>query len=140
MPKFKNSNATFWVLFKQCGYLDNNLLYSKRLNLAWAINYRMSQQVLDGRILSENLKSGKIRIFNFQFLGSKNTSNWREICTAWLQSKQTFTIFFSPFDILRLFLNSCPKLVGSPAHCLKITQNVAFEIFNVGIFHQFLSC
>ena len=25
------------------------------------------------------------------------------------------------------------------AHCLKITQNVAFEFFNFGIFHQFLS-
>ena len=24
-------------------------------------------------------------------------------------------------------------------HCLKITQNVAFEFFNFGIFHQFLS-
>ena len=24
-------------------------------------------------------------------------------------------------------------------HCLKITQNVAFELFNFGIFHQFLS-
>ena len=26
------------------------------------------------------------------------------------------------------------------AHCLKITQNVAFEFFYFGIFHQFLSC
>ena len=26
-----------------------------------------------------------------------------------------------------------------PTHCLKITQNVAFEFFNFGIFHQFLS-
>ena len=25
------------------------------------------------------------------------------------------------------------------AHCLKITQNVAFEFLNFGIFHQFLS-
>ena len=25
------------------------------------------------------------------------------------------------------------------AHCLKITQNVAFEFLNLGIFHQFLS-
>ena len=27
----------------------------------------------------------------------------------------------------------------SVPHCLKITQNVAFEFFNFGIFHQFLS-
>ena len=25
-------------------------------------------------------------------------------------------------------------------HCLKITQNVSYEFFNFGIFHQFLSC
>ena len=25
------------------------------------------------------------------------------------------------------------------SHCLKITQNVAFKFFNLGIFHQFLS-
>ena len=25
------------------------------------------------------------------------------------------------------------------AHCLKISQNVAFEFFNFGIFHQFLT-
>ena len=29
--------------------------------------------------------------------------------------------------------------VSSFSHCLKITQNVAFELFNFGIFHQFLS-
>ena len=28
----------------------------------------------------------------------------------------------------------------SKAQCLKITQNVAFEFLNFGIFHQFLSC
>ena len=28
---------------------------------------------------------------------------------------------------------------GKNAHCLKITQNVAFEFSNFGIFHQFLS-
>ena len=27
--------------------------------------------------------------------------------------------------------------VYNPAHCLKITQNVAFEFLNFGIFHQF---
>ena len=26
MPKFKNSNATFWVIFKHCAYLKKNLL------------------------------------------------------------------------------------------------------------------
>ena len=31
------------------------------------------------------------------------------------------------------------KLCYTPPHCLKITQNVAFEFLNVGNFHQFLS-
>ena len=36
------------------------------------------------------------------------------------------------------FLNS-NELIFIQAQCLKITQNVAFEFFNFGIFHQFLS-
>ena len=31
------------------------------------------------------------------------------------------------------------KFVSQLSHCLKITQNVAFEFLNFGIFHQFLS-
>ena len=31
------------------------------------------------------------------------------------------------------------QAVETGTHCLKITQNVAFEFFNFGIFHQFLS-
>ena len=31
------------------------------------------------------------------------------------------------------------KITLQVPHCLKITQNVAFEFFNFGIFHQFLS-
>ena len=38
------------------------------------------------------------------------------------------------FTILRIFWRE-----NSNSHCLKITQNVAFEFFNIGIFHQFLS-
>ena len=43
------------------------------------------------------------------------------------------------------FIKGCTKLTHfSPhffthPHCLKITQTVAFEFFNFGIFHQFLS-
>ena len=33
----------------------------------------------------------------------------------------------------------CPGKFWIASHCLKITQNVAFEFFNFGIFHQFLS-
>ena len=37
------------------------------------------------------------------------------------------------FDTIHIFLQS-----HTSAHCLKITQNVAFEFLNFGTFHQFL--
>ena len=44
---------------------------------------------------------------------------------------------FAQFDEAR---KSSPTMrLDAHAHCLKITQNVAFEFLNFGIFHQFLS-
>ena len=44
-------------------------------------------------------------------------------------------------DLTLLYLSLCPvgPSFGAGAHCLKITQNVAFEFLNFVIFHQFLS-
>ena len=36
-------------------------------------------------------------------------------------------------------LTNIITMVSYTTHCLKITQNVSFEFFNFGIFHQFLS-
>ena len=38
-----------------------------------------------------------------------------------------------------VFLDFFGKTVGIMTQCLKITQNVAFEFLNFGIFHQILS-
>ena len=36
------------------------------------------------------------------------------------------------------YFTSCLKVIPKCPHCLKITQNVAFEFLNFDIFHQFL--
>ena len=43
---------------------------------------------------------------------------------------------FDPYQV-RIICSLCSLFTAS--HCLKITQNVAFEFLNFGIFHQFLS-
>ena len=45
---------------------------------------------------------------------------------------RALTVIFKAFWRLQI-------LLSYSTHCLKITQNVAFEFFNFGIFHQFLS-
>ena len=43
-------------------------------------------------------------------------------------------------SVLSIYL-LCKQLLDNAAHCLKITQNVAFEFLNFGIFHQLkLTC
>ena len=41
--------------------------------------------------------------------------------------------------IFKTFNRGKVTIFGAKTQCLKITQNVAFEFLNFGIFHQFLS-
>ena len=63
----------------------------------------------------------QLRIYKTKTLGNKSLillhEDWRKF----------FLHLESDLEALRL------------THCLKITQNVAFEFLNFGIFHQFLS-
>ena len=43
------------------------------------------------------------------------------------------------WDIVFFDAKNASVFKKASAQCLKITQNVAFEFFNIGIFHQFLS-
>ena len=41
--------------------------------------------------------------------------------------------------LLQIWIDYSKQSAAACTQCLKITQNVAFEFFNFGIFHQFLS-
>ena len=68
-------------------------------------------------------KSFKTRILDI-YKPSKNGSNWKIA-----QHKNSLK---GPF-FKHVFI------ICTTAHCLKITQNVAFQFLNVGIVYQFLS-
>ena len=76
--------------------------------LAIELYYRVSQQVLDGKLLVKISKTAKSEFG--QFFVKKIVKLKEDLhCLA------NFHDFFSPFATLReIFLDSCPKLVRTP--------------------------
>ena len=56
----------------------------------------------------------------------------------WILYYVNWTLIPQNQDFLRQKITFFPVMYRD-AHCLKITKNVAFDFFNFGIFHQFLS-
>ena len=62
--------------------------------------------------------------------------------TASLKSYPDWLIDYWPTKYIvvsPLYPHTCDLVFSIDSHCLKITQNVAFEFFDYAIFHQFLS-
>ena len=61
-------------------------------------------------------------------------------------SRTSAAVLYKPFQLRAIWQRSvdpiatnCLLIFSTTAQCLKITQNVAFEFLNFGIFHHFLS-
>ena len=102
----------------------------------------------EGRITppygTEATQSSERRNSNLSYSSTRSRDrNRRQIqmgnldCFVALQLKQSNETIIKV--ILFGGLQTCMTLLLRGAHCLKITQYVAFEFFNFGVFHQFLS-
>ena len=58
----------------------------------------------------------------------------RELQESRIEEIQNYKKLQASEEFLRVI-----RIVKNPTQCLKITKNVSFEFFNLGIFHQFLS-
>ena len=105
--------------------------------IAWIGHFSYLHYLLDG------FRNGKLGQFlGFGFLCDAIYANGLHNTNLWL-------FHFQTDEILDLSITTNSQryfywiafwiLKNDIAHCLKITQNVAFEFLNFGIFHQFLS-
>ena len=147
MPKFKNSNATFWVIFKQC---DFGRICTFKFEATWGWisgggaavvrKYRWTMSAPWASLMTkmmpiENRRLLKMDIFSIEGL---STEWWYGLDgldhLGLIRVVITIRGWHQPAFIVVAQLEK-----DHGAHCLKITQNVAFEWLNFGIFHQFLS-
>ena len=112
----------FWKFYSLVSslYWKANPLQASHSRQNWQIFGHEKKNVVPGGIRTQDL-SFTAYISNREVPGS-NPSGGQ-------------SIFRSCLKICYLFLLCIPWL----AHCLKITQNVAFEFLDFGIFHQFMS-
>ena len=136
-----------------CLEFDQNLLVhsvkgcSSRFRLFWKENYallleeeeQLSKPTSKGLFTCSQVLLTLWEQFNTTTASTAVTRLWGLSSLATKDILKSLGAFFGPKKkaFQKDFVD--PQHISQDSHCLKITQTVAFEFLNFGIFHQFLS-